>query len=291
MLKILLKTCLLSAGICIFAACATEKDHLVTIKTKFGDMRVILYNETPQHKENFLKLAEEGLYDSTSFHRVIKNFMVQGGDINAKEGMEGEIDYTIPAEINEQFLHEKGALSAARQGDQVNLEKASSGSQFYIVHGQVFSDEAFAQLEHDYLLGKLQGRFVELLGVEKYARLREEYIEIQRSGDQQAMIQKILDSREIIENEYGEIEDFQLTESQKEAYSTIGGAPHLDREYTVFGKVVEGLNVIDSIAMQVTGAGDKPVEDVFMTMEVEEMSKKKITELYGYQYPEAEEEE
>lgn len=276
---------LLVLGLFFFTACATEKDHLVTIKTKFGDMTVLLYEQTPQHKANFLRLAREGHYDSTSFHRIIKNFMIQGGDVNAKKGATEKISYTVPAEIVEGFIHEKGALAAARQADQVNPKKASSGDQFYIVHGQIYNDSTFRQLEKDHLMGQLQRKFVALLGKAEYADLRNEYIEIQHSGDQKAMMQKIYDSQELIENEYGAVDAFNLSDQQRQTYTTVGGAPHLDREYTVFGKVVEGMEVIDSVAMQVTGAGGKPRQDVWIKVEVNEMSKKQITERYGYQYP------
>ena len=268
-----------------FSGCAAEKDYLVTIRTRFGDMKVVLYDVTPQHKENFIKLARSGAYDSTTFHRVIKDFMIQGGDVNAKQE-EDPIDYTIPAEFNDTLLHEKGALAAARQPDQVNPKKESSGSQFYIVHGQTYTEEELRTMVYNQKLTVFQNLFMRLLEKPQYSGLRQEMIALQEAGNYAAMQEKIMNSEELIEKEFGRLPNFEFTEQQTKTYTTKGGAPHLDRWYTVFGKVVEGLPVIDSIAMVVTGAGDIPEQDVFMTMEVEEVKKKELSERYGIYYPE-----
>lgn len=268
-----------------FSGCAAEKDYLVTIRTRFGDMKVVLYDVTPQHKENFIKLARSGAYDSTTFHRVIKDFMIQGGDVNAKQE-EDPIDYTIPAEFNDTLLHEKGALAAARQPDQVNPKKESSGSQFYIVHGQTYTEEELRTMVYNQKLTVFQNLFMRLLEKPQYSGLRQEMIALQEAGNYAAMQEKIMNSEELIEKEFGRLPNFEFTEQQIKTYTTKGGAPHLDRGYTVFGKVVEGLPVIDSIAMVVTGAGDIPEQDVFMTMEVEEVKKKELSERYGIYYPE-----
>lgn len=269
----------------VLASCATEKDHLVTIKTRYGDMKMILYDQTPKHKENFLKLADEGLYDSTTFHRVIEGFMIQGGDVNAKENVEEKITYTVEAEFNDSLIHEKGAVAAARLGDQQNPEQASSGSQFYIVHGTKFTREELQQMTEGQYQYELQRLFGQLLQKEEYADLKEEVIALQRAGAMDSIMLKVIAYEDTLIEEFGKPETKQWTAQQLDAYSTAGGAPHLDETYTVFGKIIDGLPVIDSIASVQTGPGDKPQEDIYMTVEVEEVPKKKITNMYGYEYP------
>ena len=182
----------------------SKKDMLVTITTPQGEMKLILFEETPKHRENFLKLAKEGFYNNTTFHRVIKEFMIQGGDANSKDddpendGM-GDIGYRIPAEILPHLHHVRGSVAAARNN---NPQKQSSGSQFYIVQNHK-------------------------------------------------------------------------------------GTPHLDDNYTVFGQVIAGLDVLDKIAESPTGPMNRPITPITMTVKVEKMKKKKITKLYGYQYPSA----
>lgn len=282
-----IKAPLLGLFICslLFASCAAEKDYLVTIHTRYGDMKVVLYDATPLHKENFINLAKSGAYDSTTFHRIIENFMIQGGDVNAKQEAD-PIDYTIPAEFNDTLIHVKGALSAARQPDQVNPERESSGSQFYIVDGQTFTEEELRTMTYNQKLTVLQKLFMRLLEKPQYTELRQEMIALQEAGNYAAMQERIMNSEELIEREFGQLPDFEFTQQQIEAYTTIGGAPHLDRGYTVFGQVVEGLPVIDSIAQVPTGPGDRPLEDVYMVMEVEEVKKKELSEKYGIHYPE-----
>ena len=203
------KICLI---ICILLGMTTqaqEKETLVLIKTSLGDITVKLYNDTPLHRDNFIKLINEGWYNNSPFHRVINNFMIQGG-----HNQDGSVDpgYTIPAEFRANHIHKKGALAAARQGDHVNPKKASSGCQFYIVQGQVLTDAHIQMYQ-------------------------------QRMG-------------------------LTFTKEQIEAYTTVGGTPHLDGEYTVFGEVVEGLEIIDKIANVKTGYMDVPVEAVTMTIEI-----------------------
>ncbi|WP_340152801.1 peptidylprolyl isomerase [uncultured Marivirga sp.] len=273
------------------ASCQTSKDSVVVFHTQYGDMKAILYDETPKHKANFIELVESGKYDSTIFHRVIENFMVQGGDVNQKEGLEEEdkIKYTIDAEIVPDFWHVKGALAAARQGDQVNPEKKSSGSQFYIVHGQTFEESDLTQMADGRVFQEMQLKLRECLAMKKYAHIRNEVMEMQKAQDMEGLqnfMETTADS--LVEKEFGEIEAYTFSDAQIEDYKTIGGAPHLDGEYSVFGRVVEGLAVIDSIAAVRTGGADKPVKDIFMTAEIEKLSKKKITEQYGYEYPEEE---
>ena len=277
--------------ILLISACG-EKDYLVVIHTEYGDMKAILYDETPKHKENFLKLVRDGYYDSLLFHRVIRGFMIQGGDPDSKGSEPGQRlgnggpGYTIPAEFNPKFLHIKGALSAARQPDQFNPKKESSGSQFYIVQGQMFNAEQLEANAENSKFGKLITLLNTMFQQGKNQELMQEMIAIQESGDMEALKQKTFESLPVIEQEFGKQTFSEMTPAQIEAYSTVGGAPHLDGDYTVFGRVVEGLDVIDKIASQPTGAADRPASNIIMTMTLEELSKKEISEKYGYTYPE-----
>ena len=276
-LKYLLLFCFVILG----NSCSNNKDYLVTIETKFGDMKLILFDETPKHKDNFIKLAKSGRYDSTIFHRVIKGFMVQGGDIDTKEGNSPSGE-TVPAEFVPRSYHKKGALAAARQGDQVNPEKASSWCQFYIVHGDQFSKGQLAVDQN-----KFTSNFRNYIALEKNAPLKEEILNLYNSGDMKAYQEKVYSLLPAIEAEFNVVLTKDYPAERLEDYTTIGGAPHLDDQYTVFGMVVDGMDVIDAIAGQPTGPGDKPSEDVIMKVKVEEVSKKKITKEYGYQYPES----
>ena len=266
-------------------SCDKNTDYVVVIHTSFGDMKAILYDETPLHKENFLKLVRAGQYDSTIFHRVINQFMIQGGDVDAKEGTQNKS--LIDAEIVDGFYHQKGALAAARQGDKINPEKKSSWCQFYVVHGKTFSDAEMQQLSIDHRA--LQQAISQMIQYESHADLRDKLLEMQRNGDQAGMKKLFEENIDLAEKEMNvKIRKKDISPEQKEIYSTIGGAPHLDGDYTVFGKVVEGLDVVDKIASQKTGGRNKPIQDIFMTLEIVEMKKKEVTEKYGYTYPEEE---
>lgn len=239
----------------------------VKIETTFGDIIVRLYDETPLHRDNFLKLAGEGYYDGTIFHRVIANFMIQGGDPDSKNPTPngrygtGGPDYTIEAEIKPELFHKRGALAAARQGDQVNPERRSSGSQFYIVWGDTYKEGQLSQLSKQMKMMAEQNAF------DKLAREnRAKIMEMRRNRDQAGLLalQDLLSSqaREMAKGQAG------LSEAQKTAYSTIGGTPHLDGQYTVFGEVIEGLDVVEKIQSTKTRPGDRPVEDIKMKMTV-----------------------
>ena len=258
------------------SACAKKKDYVVTIKTTYGDIKVILYNQTPEHKANFLKLAQNGEYDSTIFHRIIKNFMVQGGDLNTRSGNEEKIDYTVPAEFVDTLFHHKGALAAARQGDNINPTKASSGSQWYIVQGVVYSEE---DLTTD--MQKISKYIAKLMEMPEYATLQEELTKIYYDEGQEAYGKKMMELKPLLEEKFDVSFEIEFPADRLKAYTTIGGIPHLDDAYTVFGRVVEGLDVIDKIAAAETVNMDKPVEDIFMTMEVEEMNLRKFNKRYG----------
>ncbi len=214
-----------------------KKDYLVTITTDAGTMRLVLFDETPLHKANFIKLAQEKFFDGLLFHRIIEAFMIQGGDPNSrnakpKEALgNGSVGYKIPAEIRPDFFHQKGALGAARDN---NPLKESSGCQFYIVQGRP------------------------MVGAELDRQLA-------RVTEKESTPRK-------------------PTEAQKKTYQTLGGSPHLDGGYTVFGQVIDGLSVIDSIAARPRDARDRPLKDVSMQVSVESMRKKKITKKYGYSF-------
>lgn len=204
---------------------AKPKHQYVKITTSKGECIIRLYNETPLHRDNFIKLAKQKYYDGVLFHRVIKDFMIQGGDPNSRNAHpdsalgNGGLDYTIPAEFKDSLFHKKGVLAAARDN---NPEKASSSTQFYLVQGKVFTDSS--------------------LNVVEEKRLK-----------------------------------FKLPTWQREVYKTIGGTPHLDRNYTVYGEVVKGLEMVDAIAAVATGKADRPKEDVKMTVAV--LKKREVRKL------------
>ena len=234
----------------------------VKIQTKLGDIVVRLYDETPIHRDNFLKLAQQGYYDGTLFHRVIKNFMVQGGDPDSKgapAGVGGP-DYTLEAEIKEGLFHKRGALAAARQGDEVNPERRSSGSQFYIVWGDVYNEGQLRQFSKQLKMQKIQDAFNQLAKAH-----RDEIMQMRRERNRaglQELQEKLADEAESMVPGDG------LTDEQRQVYSTIGGTPHLDGQYTVFGEVEEGLDVVEMIQNAATGRADRPVEDIDMRISV-----------------------
>lgn len=271
------------SNLLILTACGDKnKDYLVTIKTSYGDMKVLLYDETPLHKENFLELARSGRFDSTIFHRVINEFMIQGGNIYEKEGTKEPKEAQIPAEIIEGLFHRKGELAAARQGDRANPERKSSSSQFYIVHGKVYTEE---ELTVDQ--GKLTQAMQGMVQRPEYKELYDQFVSFQRAGEHEKISELMLEYKDECEQVMGVELDKEFDKAQLEAYTTVGGTPHLDDQYTVFGRVVEGLEVIEKIAMVETQSGDRPTEPLHITMEVETMKKKKITKEYGYIYPDS----
>lgn len=241
----------------------------VLIKTTLGDITVRLYDETPLHRDNFLKLAAEGYYDGTLFHRVIKNFMVQGGDPNSKgaaPGVQlgtGGPDYTIPAEFNRALIHKKGALAAARQGDEVNPERRSSGSQFYLVTGEVYSAGKLTQLEKQLQMQQLQGIFNDLV-----VQNRSKILDLRKKRDNAGLMKLQEELEKEARAKDKEMGAPKYTDEQREIYTSVGGTPFLDQNYTVFGEVVEGLDVVDKIQLVATAPGDRPKEDVSMTMTV-----------------------
>ena len=237
---------------------------MLKIETTLGDIKVKLYNETPKHRDNFIKLAKEGTYNGTLFHRVIKDFMVQAGDPESKNAPKGkmlgtgDVGYTIPAEIvYPKYFHKKGALSAARQGDNVNPNKESSGCQFYIVTGKVFNDSTLIGMEQQMNENKLTTIFNSL--AQKHMK---EIYKMRKANDEDGLydLQEKLFAQ--AQEEAANGPDFHFTKEQVEAYTTVGGTPHLDGEYTVFGEVVEGMDIVDKIQNVKTDRSDRPEEDV-----------------------------
>ena len=240
-----------------------EKRTLVKLETTMGNITVALYNETPKHRDNFIKLVKEGVYDSTLFHRVIKQFMIQAGDPDSKNESDtamlgsGDVGYTIPAEFNPKFFHKKGVLAAARQGDDVNPEKASSGCQFYIVTGRKFTEPQLLGMEN-----KINEQREEALFDSLARQHMKEIYKMRKAGDNAGLLE-LQDTLEAQARELADKEEkFRFTPEQIKAYSTIGGAPHLDGSYTVFGEVTEGMEVVDNIEIAKTNRADRPIENI-----------------------------
>lgn len=267
---------------CLFILCLlwlrggaqTLSKETILIETRLGTMKLKLYEETPLHKQNFLKLARSGAFDSLLFHRVINNFMIQGGDPlskNAKAGDSlghGDLGYTIPAEFNSSLIHKKGALAAAREGDDINPRLESSASQFYLVMGKPRSTEDLKKYEDRInnthytntaraFMKTEEGKFLKV----QYNRLKNE-----NKPDSAEMINKLIESK--INGEHLKTPGYRFSDNQVKTYSSIGGTPHLDGTYTVFGEVIEGLDIIDKIAAVKTDKRDRPLTDIRMKIKV-----------------------
>lgn len=235
----------------------------VELKTSLGDIVLGLYKETPQHHDNFVKLVNEGYYNGVLFHRVINQFMIQTGDGNSKTAKPGQMlgtgdpGYTIEAEfVYPKFFHKRGALAAARTADQVNPERRSSGSQFYIVTGKVYNEQQLVQLERQMQQMNLQNIFQS-----KVAANQKEIMRLRMARDTAGTEE--LRQRLIAETEAEAAQNpIGLTPEQREAYSTVGGTPHLDNQYTVFGEVLEGMDVVAKIEGVATDRNDRPNEDI-----------------------------
>lgn len=240
-----------------------EKRTLVKLETTMGNITVALYNETPKHRDNFIKLVKEGVYDSTLFHRVIKQFMIQAGDPESKNAADtamlgnGDVGYTIPAEFNPKFFHKKGVLAAARQGDDVNPEKASSGCQFYIVTGRKFTEPQLLGMEN-----KINDQREEAIFDTLARQHMKEIYKLRKAGDNAALLE-LQDSLEAQASALADKEEkFRFSPEQIKAYTTVGGAPHLDGSYTVFGEVTDGMDVVDKIEIAKTNRADRPIDNI-----------------------------
>lgn len=257
-----------------------QKDSIVTLTTEFGTMKIKLYNETPLHRDNFMKLVRQKFYDSLLFHRVIKEFMIQGGDPDSKRAKaeqmlgNGSPGYTLPAEFNPKYFHKKGSLAAARLGDEMNPKKESSGSQFYIVHGRKFSENDLKLNEERINFQRKQQIYNQYLNQPENANIRNEIVRLQRAQNYDSL--NILNAPiiQIVEQLFAKEVPFTYSKEQREAYIQVGGAPHLDGGYTVFGEVIEGLDVIDKIADVEKNQFDRPKKDVRMFIKPEKLKKK-----------------
>lgn len=237
------------------------EDALVELKTSMGDIVVELYNDTPLHRDNFLKLVGEGFYDGVLFHRVIDSFMVQTGDPSSKDAAPGarlgagDPGYTIEAEIDyPRHYHKKGALAAARTGDAMNPERRSSGSQFYIVTGATASERQLEAMDLKRKNSAMESVFRNLA-----LEYRDSITSMQRAGDEaglEALRQKLIAQTE------EKVKPVDMPENVKKDYTETGGTPHLDGQYTVFGEVIKGLDVVDRIQKVETDASDRPKEDI-----------------------------
>ena len=222
--KLLITTLILfGLSSCAILNLGKQKEQKMKIETTEGDITLKLYNETPLHRDNFIRLVKSKFYDGVLFHRVIDQFMIQGGDPNSKDAMpgkmlgDGDVGYTIPAEFRTpQLYHKRGVLAAAREGDDVNPEKASSGCQFYIVVGKQFTNEQLDEME--------------VSQIKKYGHANDS--------------------------------TYKFSEQARTDYTTIGGTPHLDGNYTVFGEILTGMDVVDRIAQARTNRVDRPIEDI-----------------------------
>lgn len=271
MLKINLKIVLSLFAVILFQTIVhSQEERIVEIETTLGNITIKLYNETPLHRDNFVKLTEQNFFDSILFHRVINEFMIQGGDPDSKNAApeaklgNGGPGYEIPAEFNPNLFHKKGVLAAAREGDQVNPKKKSSGSQFYIVDGKVLSDSVLNIME-----AKINDRNKQTF-IQKYVQkpenkhFRDSLTALQKARDKEAFNNYMLEIEKAAIGELKNRHPFKFTMEQRKAYTTIGGTPHLDGAYTVFGEVIEGIEVLDKIAVVKTDQNDRPLEDIQM---------------------------
>ncbi len=252
----------------------TLSKETIIIETDFGKLKVKLYEETPLHKANFLKLVREKFYDSLLFHRIINGFMIQGGDPASKRANDtaqlgdGDVAYRLPAEINPALIHKKGALAAARDGDDVNPNFESSGCQFYIVQGKVRTKED---------LQKYEAR----INKTRYTNCANAYLKSAEGQTQKQLYNRLkqetkTDSAEVvnkqielaIKKQYDLKPEYTFTSYQTDRYMNVGGTPHLDGTYTVFGEVVEGLLVLDKLAAVKTNTNDRPLTNIRMRIYV-----------------------
>ena len=240
----------------------------VLMHTSMGDIQLKLYNETPKHRDNFIQLVKDGTYNGLLFHRVIKDFMIQGGDVTSKDAPmnkslgAGNLGYTVPAEFNyPKYFHKKGALCAARTGDEVNPERASSASQFYIVTGKKYSEAELNQMEK-----QLENRLKQSIFARLQAENKPKIMEYYRSGNKEelAILRDTLIGKTELEAEKRK-DKTKLPKELREIYKTEGGVPFLDNQYTVYGEVVKGIEVVEAIQNVKTNKQDRPTENVVIT--------------------------
>jgi len=250
-----------------------QKQSKAQIETNYGTIIISLYNETPLHRDNFIQLTNSKFYDSLLFHRVIPNFMIQCGDplskgANHKQMLgNGGPGYTIPAEFVPGLIHKKGAVAAARLGNEQNPLQASSGSQFYIVQGRIYSEQELNQIEE----GRISKMTVEILRdylqKPEQSDLRNQIVDLQKEGKTEEFNAKIEEIKAKLPQEMAEIEKYRYTPEQRNIYTTLGGSPHLDYEYTVFGQVIDGIEVVEKIS-NVETHFDRPKINVVMKIKM-----------------------
>ncbi len=252
----------------------TFSPETILISTPYGDMKLKLFNETPKHRDNFLKLVKEHYYDSLLFHRVIQDFMIQGGDPDSKHAEpakllgDGDLKYTIPAEFVPTLCHKKGMLCAARNGDDVNPEKASSAAQFYIVQGKVRTDEDLVSFEkriNKPILSKIKE---DILNKPENLVLKEKIAIAKKEQNNDSLMVYFKVVNKLVDEEFAKTPHYTFPPEHKAIYKTIGGTPHLDSQYTIFGEVIEGLDVIDKIAAVGKNKDDRPLIDIRMWVRV-----------------------
>lgn len=253
----------------------TYRKETILISTPYGNMKVKLFKETPLHSNNFIKLVKQGYYDSLLFHRVINHFMIQGGDPDSRSANDtatlgyGDTGYWIPAEFNKKLYHKKGMLAAAREDDEVDPAKESSGSQFYIVMGKTYDSIALRKAEIRINKDIVQKINYTVAYGGKSPALKKYYMRLDMEGKTDSL--KIV-RRQLVDSvsmaEYEKTPHFTYTAGQKKTYATVGGTPHLDMNYTIFGEVVEGLDIIDKIAAVKTDKNDRPKENVRMRITI-----------------------
>ena len=250
---------------------SADNETKVLIKTTAGDITIKLYNETPQHRDNFIKLVQEHFYDSILFHRVIRGFMIQAGDPESKTAQRNEMlgaggpGYDLPAEfVYPKYFHKYGALSAARQADQVNPDRRSSGSQFYIVTGKKYNKYDLQDMEKQITEQMGQGIFDRLC-----AQNRDTIMNMQLAGDRDGLMKLQEELNAIMNNTLKEQGPFKFTKEQVDAYTSVGGTPFLDNQYTVFGEVIDGMKTVDKIEYANTDPNDRPYKDIrIISMEI-----------------------
>jgi cyclophilin family peptidyl-prolyl cis-trans isomerase len=266
-LVILLFVCFMAGN--LFAG--SRKDPIILISTTYGDIRVKLFHQTPLHTKNFVKLAKKGYFNGTLFHRVIKNFMIQGGDPDSKTAKPGQLlgdggpKYTIPFEYNPLLFHKKGMFAAAREGDDVNPLRASSASQFYIVVGKVYDDAGLDKIEKR--INTMQKTNLMWNYIASNAVLKERLTGFKKN-DTIAYNRQMKQLSLLADSLYKEQKQYVIPEAEREVYKTIGGTPHLDASYSIFGEVVEGMDVVEKISLTATDKNDRPLDNIVMNVRV-----------------------
>ena len=253
--SIFIKVCLLTCML-LFTKCSANDPTKIVIITDYGDIVLQLYDQTPQHRDNFIKLVKQGYYDGTLFHRVIKDFMIQGGDPNSKNAQPGEKlgsggpGYTIPAEFVPKYIHKRGALAAARTQ---NPMKASSGSQFYIVQGKIFNEDE---------LDMVEVQIAQQYAQQMYFQYRREEQDAMQKAGQTVELDTLHARASRRASAWLRQNPYQIMPEDRAVYETIGGAPLLDGEYTVFGEVIQGMEVVEKIIAVDTDENNRPIQDV-----------------------------